>query len=125
MVLEFIRKRKFLIAGIFLLLLAADVLMTKSFIIYDVKPRLGEVFPYVVIPPVTNNLPDYIITMYSWPFLTPALLGIVFTGIGLNRIRSERQQKFTEKAEIGEIATGTKEGQKVDENKEGETSGSQ
>lgn len=123
MVLGFIIKRKFLIVGIFLILLSLDVLMTRNFIIYDMTPRMGEIFPYVVVPPVTKNLPDFVITMYSWPFLTPALLGIVFTVIGINQIREERKMKFTERSEVGEAFAKTKREETAE--KEGETSGSE
>jgi len=91
-ILETLRKRKLSLIGIFLVLLAIDILVSNQFITYDVSPMLGEIFPFIKVEKPTKTLPDFIVTLYSWPFYVPLLIGGTLIIVDIGKIRKEREE---------------------------------
>ena len=101
--LEVLGKRKLSLIGIFLVLLAVDVLVSNQFILYNISPMLGEIFPFIKVDKPTKTLPDFIVTLYSWPFYMPLLIGGTLLIVDVEKIRKERAE-----AKVGAIGETVK-----------------
>jgi hypothetical protein len=75
------------------MLLALDVLVRNEFVVYDVSPQLGEIFPYIKVQQPTKQLPTVVMKMISWPFYVPFLVGGTCIGLDVNQIRKSKQFK--------------------------------
>jgi len=91
-VMETLRKRKLSLIGIFLVLLAVDVLVSNQFVSYNISPMLGEIFPFIKVDKPTKTLPDFVVTLYSWPFYVPLLIGGTLLIVDIEKIRKERAE---------------------------------
>jgi hypothetical protein len=90
--LETLRKRKLSVVGIFLVLLALDILISNQFISYSISPMLGEVFPFIKVDKPTKSLPDFVVRLYSWPFYIPLLIGGTLMIVDLGKVRKDREE---------------------------------
>jgi len=86
---QMMRERWLTILGVFLITAGIDAFINSQAVISNLPAQLGQAFQFYHQEPQTQNLPPYIVKLYDFPLLVPAIIGIVLVGLDYFRKRKK------------------------------------
>lgn len=87
--LQTIRERWLTILGVFLITVGIDAFINSQIVISNLPSQLGEAFQLYYNQPQKQALPTYVVKLFDFPLLIPAIIGIFLIGLDLIKRRKK------------------------------------